>query len=190
MDGYETARRIRSAAPGLPVLGLTAYALPEERDRCFAAGMVEHIPKPIDVDALIGAILRHAPPRTHRGAQEPLVDWAAVMQRYGGREAFIDKLVATVVATYAGTSAELREAAGMADAAGVARAAHGVKGMSGNLSATAVMELATRTEAAAKNARPDAFALAAELAGAVDRLMQELGKRTERAGREPVVAEN
>jgi PAS domain S-box-containing protein len=190
MDGYETARRIRSAAPGLPVLGLTAYALPEERDRCFAAGMVEHIPKPIDVDALIGAILHHAPPRTHRGAQEPLVDWAAVMQRYGGREAFIDKLVATVVATYAGTSAELREAAGMADAAGVARAAHGVKGMSGNLSATAVMELATRTEAAAKNARPDAFALAAELAGAVDRLMQELGKRTERAGREPVVAEN
>jgi PAS domain S-box-containing protein len=59
MDGFESARRIQEIAPGLPVIGLTAHALAEERDHCLAIGMVEHITKPIDTDLLVAAILRH-----------------------------------------------------------------------------------------------------------------------------------
>jgi CheY-like chemotaxis protein len=58
MDGYEATRRMRPLAPGLPVIGLTAHALAEERDKCHAAGMIEHITKPIDMDALVGAVRR------------------------------------------------------------------------------------------------------------------------------------
>ena len=62
MDGYLATRCIRKIVPALPVIGLTAHALSEERDRCLAAGMMEHITKPINADILVDAILRHISP--------------------------------------------------------------------------------------------------------------------------------
>ena len=59
MDGLEATRRIRGLAPLLPVIGLTAHALAEERERCLAAGMVEHVAKPVELDALVAALRRH-----------------------------------------------------------------------------------------------------------------------------------
>ncbi len=59
MDGYEATRRIVEFAPGLPIIGQTAHALAEERDKCLAAGMVAHIAKPVDIDDLVAAIRRH-----------------------------------------------------------------------------------------------------------------------------------
>ena len=59
MDGLEATRHIRRIAPSLPVIGLTAHALQEELDRCLAAGMVERVVKPVDVDLLVAALLRH-----------------------------------------------------------------------------------------------------------------------------------
>lgn len=58
MDGYEATRRIRLTHPALPVIGLTAHSLPEERARCLESGMVAHLSKPVDVDELVGAVLR------------------------------------------------------------------------------------------------------------------------------------
>ena len=63
MDGFEATRRIRHIRPDLPVIGLTAHALPEERARCHAAGMVGHVAKPVDVEELVGAIQRACSPR-------------------------------------------------------------------------------------------------------------------------------
>lgn len=60
MDGYETAQRLKEIAPNLPVIGLTAHAMPEERARCLAAGMVEHVTKPVDIDKLTAAVRRCA----------------------------------------------------------------------------------------------------------------------------------
>nr|WP_274608937.1 PAS domain S-box protein [Lamprobacter modestohalophilus] len=56
MDGYEATRRIRAGWPDLPVIGLTAHAMAEERERCLNAGMVAHLTKPIDLEALLAAI--------------------------------------------------------------------------------------------------------------------------------------
>ena len=61
MDGYEATRRILSIAPDLPVVGLTAHAMEEERERCLAAGMVAHVTKPIDVDDLVDILLQQLP---------------------------------------------------------------------------------------------------------------------------------
>jgi len=60
MDGFEATRRLHEAAPGLPVIGVTAHAMPEERERCLAAGMVDHVAKPVDLDRLVACLLRHA----------------------------------------------------------------------------------------------------------------------------------
>ncbi len=54
MDGYELAKHLRSV-PGLehvPVVALTGYGQPSDRDRSRAAGFEEHLVKPIDIGRL------------------------------------------------------------------------------------------------------------------------------------------
>jgi PAS domain S-box-containing protein len=63
MDGYEATRQILALAPDLPVIGQTAHALPEAQEKCFAAGMVAHIAKPIDAAALVKLLRKHVPVR-------------------------------------------------------------------------------------------------------------------------------
>ena len=56
MDGLEAARHIRKMAANLPVIGLTAHTLEEEREKCRQAGMQEHVTKPVDPVSLKKAI--------------------------------------------------------------------------------------------------------------------------------------
>jgi CheY-like chemotaxis protein len=63
MDGYEATRRVRSGLagcpdPGVPIIALTAYALPEDRLRCLAAGMTDYVAKPLRPGDLLEALLR------------------------------------------------------------------------------------------------------------------------------------
>jgi len=54
MDGYEATRKIREVdhpnAKAVPVIAMTANVFKEDIDKCFSAGMNDHIGKPIDVD--------------------------------------------------------------------------------------------------------------------------------------------
>jgi len=59
LDGYGLAQEVARFAPGLPVIGLTAHAMDEERVRCLAAGMVDRVVKPISPEALVATILHH-----------------------------------------------------------------------------------------------------------------------------------
>lgn len=61
MGGLEATRRLRSGEAGeigrtIPVIALTASALPEVRDECLTAGMNAYLTKPIRPDALLGAL--------------------------------------------------------------------------------------------------------------------------------------
>jgi CheY-like chemotaxis protein len=58
MDGYEATRRILKGAPNLPIIGQTAHAFDEDRRKCLDAGMVGHIAKPIDPQAMTQVILQ------------------------------------------------------------------------------------------------------------------------------------
>ncbi len=57
MDGYEATRRIRRMEqdrqrPRCAILALTAHAMPYHRDNCLAAGMDDHLTKPITLEKL------------------------------------------------------------------------------------------------------------------------------------------
>ena len=60
MDGYAAARAIRQATQTLavPIIALTANALSGESERCLAAGMNVHIPKPVNWPTLFATIDR------------------------------------------------------------------------------------------------------------------------------------
>jgi PAS domain S-box-containing protein len=60
MDGFSAAMEIRRHGPNqmTPIIALTANVLEEDRGRCFAAGMNDHLAKPIRKNQLIEAIQR------------------------------------------------------------------------------------------------------------------------------------
>jgi CheY-like chemotaxis protein len=58
MDGFEATRRIRGLDTGerTPIIGVTARVLPEDKELCRQAGMDDHVPKPVDLEALARAL--------------------------------------------------------------------------------------------------------------------------------------
>ena len=64
MDGYEACRRIRQDArfAKLPILAMTANAMSGDKEKCLAAGMNDHIAKPIDVGHLFRTLAQWVKP--------------------------------------------------------------------------------------------------------------------------------
>lgn len=56
MDGLETVRRLRRRGGRIPLVALTAQALPEERERGLAAGFDAWVTKPLRVRELLEAL--------------------------------------------------------------------------------------------------------------------------------------
>jgi len=85
MDGYEAARQIRRD-PGfrdLPIIAMTAHALSGERARCHAAGMNDHIAKPIEMGRLCQVLRRWC--RSERTTEPPSAAGTPSHARSSGR---------------------------------------------------------------------------------------------------------
>ena len=58
MDGLEATRRLRAAGFDKPVIALTAGTDQDDIERCLAAGMSDHLPKPIDLPRMAATLTR------------------------------------------------------------------------------------------------------------------------------------
>jgi CheY-like chemotaxis protein len=58
IDGWEVTRQLRAApeTAAVPIIALSAHAMPEDRERAFAAGCDDFIAKPVDFPRLIDRI--------------------------------------------------------------------------------------------------------------------------------------
>jgi CheY-like chemotaxis protein len=65
LNGLEATRRLKQDARTrkAPVIALTSYAMPEDRELCLDAGCADYLAKPISLHHLLGVIRWHRPTR-------------------------------------------------------------------------------------------------------------------------------
>jgi signal transduction histidine kinase/DNA-binding response OmpR family regulator/HPt (histidine-containing phosphotransfer) domain-containing protein len=197
MDGLEATRRIRNAeretartrnaergarkdedevltsdsrpltSGSIPIIAMTAHALPEDRERCLEAGMDDYLAKPVDSKTLAGLLSKWLKPEdggrkaedgrqgTEDGRKEadttsrlPLFDRDGMLRRMMGDlelakavvEGFIDDIPRQIAALKEFLEAEDQQAA--------RRQAHTIKGAAANVGGERLREAAFRMEKA------------------------------------------
>jgi len=160
MDGLTATRELRTwpELADVPVLAVTANALPADRERCLAAGMNDHIAKPVELTALVRALLRWLPGAPSggggpvAGAQLPSTDDLALDVEGGvllvaGRTTLYRKLLLGFADNAPAVVRRLRHVALTADRSGLRREAHDLKGVATQLAAHGLAARAARCEA-------------------------------------------
>ncbi len=129
MDGYETCRRLREQ-PGMadmPVIAMTANALQSDRERCLAAGMNDHIGKPLDVIQMIQVILRHVC-RSVPGDALAEIDLGVAMLRCDGNDGLLRQVMEEFVRQFSGEPEVMARQMAEKDWVAVGHKAHALKG--------------------------------------------------------------
>ncbi len=184
INGYETARRALQMRPTLPVIGLTAYAMQEERQRCLDAGMLAHVTKPVDIDKLVAALLL----ATRRNAEAPasaaataaaapmLLDWDDMEKRLkkpDSRRQFLQ----TFLDTYAAVPADLRLHLAEGGHEEIQRLAHKLQGAAGFLGATSTQAKAKQLEELLMHSRAIPSELVEQLASRLEQVLTQIRQR-------------
>jgi len=162
MDGFEATRKIRSQGrfAKLPIIALTAHAMAEERERCLEAGMVDHISKPIDPEAMFRTLARWV--RPHAAVAAPAaaakggdtipevegLDAAGGLKRVAGNKTLYVKLLREYAERHADAARQIQDCLARGDHETALRLAHTVKGVSGNIGAGGVQSAAAELERA------------------------------------------
>ena len=185
LDGYEATARLRATQPGdrrLPIIAMTANALPGDRERCLAAGMDDYLAKPITLDALAAVVARWAPRRAAAAedsrASLPVADAEVLAQlgdpAAGGDPEFLAEVASIFLDETPGRLDAMRDAVSRGDAEALARMAHALKSGCGSLGLRRMQALCGDVEAGAAHGAVEAAT------GLVTALTDEL-VRAERA---------
>ncbi len=201
MDGQAATRAIRvQAGYDLPIVAMTANAFSEDRDACLAAGMNDHLAKPVDPDVLYATLLRWLPlPRRVSGMRlsgpsaradvasqacdlpdrlrdvEGL-DLPEVLRNVGGDRAILARLLDMFVATYRDGCVALAQACHARDVPALRGAFHSLRGACTTVGAKALAQRLAGLESRLAGAEPideliiEAAAANAELVALTRRL--------------------
>lgn len=174
LDGYDATRRIRdmetqARKPAVPIIAVTANALPGDMEKCVSAGMDDYISKPFKIQQLFTSLARFLPVAddgTNGAHASGTASAAASYRRLPEDDNVIDdsvlgalakmpqsdqgRLVERVIRTYLGSSRELMAKLGEAldnhDAGAVRETAHALKSSSANVGAIRLADLFGRLE--------------------------------------------
>ena len=174
MDGFEATTLIRSHFAQQPIIAMTARAMAEEKRQCLAAGMNDHVAKPIDPHVLFTAIARHVPKKCSDSvlaayslatAPDPPTDLdfqnifgldsvAGLKRVLGNRKLYLS-LLQQYIRGQVQTVSRMRQALAAGNKASVAATAHSLKGVSANIGATLILQATVAIEQASRSHNPD-----------------------------------
>ena len=165
MDGHQATVKIRSDArfATLPIIAMTAHATIEEKQRCLATGMNDHISKPIDPATMFEIIGRYirpstadrtiigpaaSPPPAEDLSKVAGLDFADGLRRVAGNRKLYLKLLRQFANERADAPVQLAEQLKAGDLSTAERTVHNVRGIAANLSLTEVQASAGALEKA------------------------------------------
>jgi two-component system sensor histidine kinase/response regulator len=174
MDGYSATREIRRRPEfkNLPVLAMTANALAGDRDKVIAAGMNDHIAKPINVDRMFRTLAqwirpgksgRQFSPKSESSSMSteapsnlpllPGIDTASGLKTVRNNEQLYRRLLLKFRDSYGGFEQQFldAQAAQAEDPEGPRRCAHTLKGVASNLGMNELTETAYQLQIACEH---------------------------------------
>jgi PAS domain S-box-containing protein len=188
MDGYTATREIRNLKStrlsssqaeirNVPIIAMTAHAMTGDAEKSIAAGMSDHITKPIDPGQLFATLRKWILPDKSRAAIEqqepptttesptkivsdaeglpeslPGFDLADGLNRLQGNKKLYRKLLLDLSAKYAGIADDIRQALEARDFEQAHSLVHNLKGLAGNLAAIDLQAAAIEMEKGVKGA--------------------------------------
>ena len=174
LDGYAATRALRSQARwrDLPVIAMTANAMVGDRDKALAAGMNDHIAKPIKVEEMFATLARWIRPRLApadasaasgdgESRCDPLAGLTGIDSRAGvaammGDSTLYVHLLRMFRDREMNFAERFRAARTRGDAAAAMRMAHDLKSVSGSLAVSDVHQAASKLERACLDGDDDA----------------------------------
>jgi signal transduction histidine kinase/DNA-binding response OmpR family regulator len=179
LDGLAATVCIRQTLrqTALPIIAMTANAMDTDRAECLAAGMDDHVSKPIVLAEVVETLLRHVPgaapapaspafaPQSvlvPRGPAGAVLDRDEALGRLGGDLGLYEQLLPMFRQNLAQSGRDLQAALARAARDDVARLVHTIKGMAANMGAVVLASAAQGAEQALRGgAAPDGAALRA-----------------------------
>ncbi len=159
MDGYATTRALRrqAAYADLPVIAMTANAMVGDREKALAAGMNDHIAKPIDVDEFFSTIARWVHPAvapiaatagtdSEMAGAFPGIDIEAGRGHTKGDNRLYQRMLDMFLDSQRDFVTRFREASASGDLPTAMRLAHDLKGLAATIGAHAVQTAAASLE--------------------------------------------
>lgn len=170
LDGIACTQAIRREPrfAKLPIVAMTANAMPADRERCLEAGMNAHLGKPIDPAELWHTLARWLPasqvqpvealagrPQDEPSPvwQLPGVDVASGLRRMLGKTELYQRLLGKFAASQQDFPAQLRAALAAGERETAERLTHSLKGLASNLGASDLAAQAAVLESALKDER-------------------------------------
>ena len=160
MDGYEASRLIRSSSHrDIPIVALTASAMPADRDRCIASGMSAYLAKPVELGGLSEMLAKWLPrsggatPQPAGSGVEigtPVFDEKDLLERLMGDRELAGIVLNGFLEDAPSQLSKLRKAIDESDLPGIRMQAHTLKGSSATVGAERLRAVAISMEQAVK----------------------------------------
>jgi PAS domain S-box-containing protein len=171
MDGFAAARAIRAqpALHDLPVIAMTASAMVGDREKVLAAGMNDHIAKPINVDEMFATLARWVRPGRGAAASPPPagpsagaalpalpgIDPGSALADLDTNPALYRRLLRRFADQQRDFAARFAAARAAGDRAAAARLVHDLQGLAGTLGMPMLRQAASVLEQAWMHAAAD-----------------------------------
>jgi PAS domain S-box-containing protein len=168
MDGVTATRLIRKQPrfQNLPIVAMTANAMQGDRENCMAAGMNDHVAKPIEPEELWTALLKWLQPKTPAriihaapvSVELPSgiegLDVVNGLRRVLGKKSLYISMLHKFIVNEQYALHEIQAALDAADLTLAERLAHDLKSASGNIGASQIQHKAEQLEQAIKILTP------------------------------------